>query len=86
MNHNIRPSYINVWKNFDSLQADLKLSKSTLYRWKKSYKKHGLAGLEIESKRPNNVRKPEKTPALVREVLYLRRKKPLYGKAKLAVF
>lgn len=81
--------------SFDSLRTEgcslktalaaLRLSKSTLYRWKNNYKKFGLAGLEIESKRPNNVRKSERRPALVREVLYLRRKNPLYGKAKLAV-
>ncbi len=82
-------------KNFDALRAEdcslktalaaLQLSKTTLYRWKKNYKKFGLAGLEIESTRPNNVRKPERKPTLIREILYLRRKNPLYGKAKLAV-
>src|SRR5579862_3069064 len=34
------------------------ISRATYYRWKKSYQTLGLIGLEQESKRPNNVRKP----------------------------
>jgi transposase len=63
----------------------LQTSKATIYRWKMAYKKLGLTGLEIESKRPNSVRKPDWKQFTVQQILCLRKQNPLYGKAKIAV-
>jgi transposase len=62
----------------------LGVSRSGLYRWKKRYKQLGLAGLEDESRRPRNTRKPQWSEKIARDVLFLRRKNPLYGKYKIA--
>lgn len=67
-----------------ALQA-LNVARSTYYRWKRNYKEFGLSGLENESKRPNNTRKPTWTPQAERRIYDLRRKFPLWGKAKIAV-
>lgn len=63
----------------------LETSRAALYRWKKRYREFGLAGLENESKRPNNVRKPTWTRTIEERVYHLRKKFPLWGKAKIAV-
>jgi len=63
--------------------AVLEICRSTFYRIKAQYDKHGLAGLEPKSKRPNNVRKPSwdsKTESLV---LKLRKQEPTWGKNKI---
>lgn len=65
--------------------AALKIPQSTLYRWKKNYKIFGLSGLEEESTRPQNLRKAGWKLRDMQKILELRRKNPLYGKAKIAV-
>lgn len=63
----------------------INMSRSSFYRWKQRYKVLGLAGLENESKRPSNIRKPcwdRKTEDLV---LQMRRKYNCFGKYKIAV-
>jgi len=82
-------------KIFDRLRSEgctlettciaLKTPQSTIYRWKKNYRLLGLSGLENESKRPNKVRQKEWKPHIVRNILYLRKANPSYGKAKIAV-
>ena len=82
-------------KLFDSLKKEgcsaktafeaLKIAQSTLYRWKKNYKIFGLIGLEGGSKRPQNLRKPKWKFTDMQKILVLRRKNPLYGKAKITV-
>jgi len=62
----------------------LDISRATYYRWKKSYKICGLAGLENQSKRPNKIRTPEWSRELEQHVLKLRRKFPLWGKYKIS--
>ena len=61
----------------------LKLPRSTLYRWQKRLDERGLAGLEEDSRRPKNCRRPQWTPELAEAVLELREQ---YGwdKVKLA--
>jgi len=60
------------------------ISRATYYRWKKSYTLFGLAGLENESRRPNNVRKPARTAEEEKRVYHLRITYKLWGKAKIA--
>jgi transposase InsO family protein len=61
----------------------LGLSKSRYYRWKKTYQKQGLAGLEKQSKRPDRVRTPSWSNELALLVLKLRKNNPMWGKAKI---
>lgn len=63
----------------------IKVSRPTFFRWIKSYKIYNLAGLERQSRRPNNVRKPKWTSKTEELVLAMRKKYPLWGKEKIAV-
>ncbi len=63
----------------------IKISRSTIYRWKRSYKKNGLKGLENSSRRPNRVRQPEQRKDLENKIIALRRSYRLWGKEKLKV-
>ena len=56
-----------------------------LYRWEARLNERGLRGLEPDSRRPRNSRKPQRDPALVKAVLAIRKKPPCYGKDKIAV-
>jgi putative transposase len=51
------------------------VSRASLYRWSRDR--------ELKSRRPNNVRKPQWTPALAEAVEALRLDYPMWGKAKL---
>lgn len=62
----------------------LSISRATLFRWKKQYKLYGLEGLENQSKRPHNVRKPTWSKELEQKIYDLRKKYPLWGKEKIA--
>lgn len=63
----------------------LDISRASFFRWKRSYKKFGLAGLENESKTPFNVRKPIWSIELENKIYHLRLQYPLFGKSKIAV-
>lgn len=65
--------------------AALGIPQSTIYRLRALYKRHGLAGLEKQSTRPNNARKPAWKEHAVNKILHLRRQNPIYGKAKITV-
>lgn len=67
-----------------ALQA-FDLARSTYYRWKKNYSNQGLIGLEDGSKRPLSTRKTMWTNETEHGIYHLRKKYPLWGKAKLAV-
>lgn len=69
----------------ETILATLSVSRPTLFRWKNRYKKMGLSGLENESRKPRNTRKPTWTEEQKVRVLVLRREFPLWGKAKIAV-
>jgi hypothetical protein len=62
-----------------------KISRSTLYRWKKKYKVQGLIGLENESTRPNNLRQSKQNQAVIQLIAKLRKQNPLYGKEKIKI-
>jgi len=59
---------LDLIKNYDDLIKSggsqtaalkaLKISRRTLYRWKKLFRQEGLLGLETYSTRPNKIRKP----------------------------
>ena len=63
----------------------MNVTRATYYRWKKSYKLSGLFGLEDESKRPINIRKPIWPKDIELRIYHLRKKYPLWGKQKIAV-
>lgn len=63
----------------------LNISRSSYYRWKRSYEKFGLEGLEDESRRPHCVRKETWTSQVEINVYHLRKKYPLWGKRKVAI-
>lgn len=67
-----------------ALQA-LNIPRSTYFRWKGNYKTLGLAGLENESRRPNNTRKTNWTSQVEQRIYHLRKKFPLWGKSKITV-
>jgi len=62
----------------------IEVSRASYYRWKKNYQIYGLEGLEDESRRPNNIRKPTWTRKDEQLVLKLRTKFNLWGKHKIA--
>lgn len=63
----------------------LEVSRATMYRWKRAYEEFGVHGLEPESRRPNNARKPMWTVNDTLRVIQLRKRYPCWGKYKLAV-
>src|SRR3990167_8101621 len=63
----------------------ISVSRASIFRWKKKYKLYNLAGLEDESRRPNNTRKSTWTPEIENRIHKLRREYPIFGKAKLAI-
>lgn len=67
-----------------ALQA-LDLARSTYYRWKRGYKLFGLLGLEDGDKTPHTARKSTWTYEIEQRIYHLRKKYPLWGKAKIAV-
>lgn len=79
--------------DFEKLKADggtklvilsvLGISRSTFYRMKAQYAKYGMAGLELQSKRPKNTRQPSWTKEHENLVLKLRNQEPTWGKNKI---
>lgn len=63
----------------------MNIKRATYFRWKQRYKKFGLIGLENESRRPNQLRKPKWTKEIELRVYNLRKQYPLYGKAKITI-
>lgn len=63
----------------------LETSRASVFRWKKQYKLYGLIGLENESRAPNNKRKSTWLKETETRVYQLRKKYPLWGKAKIAI-
>ncbi len=63
----------------------IKMSRASYFRWKRKYGAMGLAGLEDESKRPHNVRKPQWDKKTEDAVIIIRLKYRYFGKEKIAV-
>jgi putative transposase len=63
----------------------LRISRASLYRWRKQLDQHGLKGLEEHSRRPKHIRRPLWRMDLVKQVCTLREQYPAWGKDKLVV-
>jgi len=63
----------------------LRVSRATLYRWKKRLQQKGPKGLEEKSRRPHHIRRPAWSTELAESVLALREEYPCWGKDKLRV-
>ena len=65
--------------------AILRVPRACLFRWQTRLRERGLRGLEPDSRRPRNVRRPTREPALVNAVIAQRTAPPWFGKDKIAV-
>ncbi len=63
----------------------LRVSRATLYRWRKREEEKGPLGLEERSRRPHRLRKSTWKPELAEAMLELRGQYPGWGKDKLVV-
>ena len=61
------------------------ISAQTFYRWKRRYDPYDLTTLEEESRRPHQVRRPERGREVVERIRQAREKYPRWGRDKLAV-
>jgi putative transposase len=61
------------------------IARRTFYRWQHRLERHGVAGLEDRSHRPQRCRRPSWTSEQRQAVLRMREQYPAWGKAKLAV-
>ena len=68
----------------NTLQAVLKISRATFFRWNKAYNSHGVYGLKPKSTRPHKVRQPDVlTKDVLATIRALREQHPFFGKAKI---
>lgn len=61
------------------------ISAQTFYRWKRRYDPYDLTTLEEESRRPQRVRRPERSAGVVEKIREARERYPRWGRDKLAV-
>lgn len=61
------------------------IGRMTLYRWIKRYERYGLAGLNEDSRKPKNVRKPTASWDIVLRTVQLRKQYPAWSKHKIQV-
>jgi putative transposase len=87
-----RMQKLNLWKILKhkgvgdrEINRLLRVSRATLYRWKKGLSEKGPKGLEQKSRRPHHLRTPMWNTELVEAVLTLREEYPSWGKDKLCV-
>jgi putative transposase len=87
-----RMQKMNLWKLLKhkgvgerEISQLLRVSRATLYRWKKRLSDKGPKGLEQKSRRPHRLRTPRWDTELVEGVLALREEYPSWGKDKLCV-
>lgn len=59
------------------------IGRNTLWRWIKRCERHGLAGLEEDSRRPKNVREPTTSWNIVIRTVQLRKRYPAWSKHKI---
>lgn len=68
----------------NTLQAVLKISRATFFRWKRAYDSHGLYGLKPKTTKPRHVRQPDVlTKDVLATIRALREQHPFYGKVKI---
>jgi len=87
-----RMQKLHLWKVLKDKQTGdeeikqlLRVSRSSLYRWKQRLGDKGPKGLEAKSRRPHRLRTPKWDTELVEAVLALREEYPSWGKDKLCV-
>lgn len=87
-----RMQKLNLWETMKGLGMGdgeiiplLRVSRATLYRWRKRLNEKGPKGLEEKSRRPHRVRKPAWNAETVDRTLQLREQYPGWGKDKLVV-
>lgn len=61
------------------------IGRMTLYRWLKRFKHLGLIGLNEQSRKPKNVRKPTTSSNIVMRTVQLRKQYPAWSKHKIKV-
>ena len=67
-----------------TLQAVLKISRATFFRWHREYKSHGLYGLMPKSRRPLHIGQPTTlTKDMVAKIRTIREQYPFFGKVKI---
>lgn len=59
------------------------IGRMTLYRWIRRYERYGLAGLNEDSRKPRNVRKPTTSWNIVARTVQLRKQYPAWSKHKI---
>ena len=59
------------------------ISESCFWKWEKRFDQHGIRGLEEQSRKPKNIRKPETSPDIIVRIQQLRKLYPNYGKKKI---
>ena len=68
----------------NTLQAVLKISRATFFRWNKAYNSRGVYGLKPKSTRPRRVRQPSVlTKDTLATIRTLREQHPFFGKVKI---
>jgi len=87
-----RMQKLNIWgvmkaKGISDKECSrlLRISRATLYRWKKRLKQKGPLGLEYKSRRPHRIRRSTWNTELAEAVLKIREEYPSWGKEKLAI-
>jgi transposase InsO family protein len=87
-----REHHLAVWEalqqqgmSTEAASHVVRISRATLYRWKKRFREQGWAGLEPGSRRPKQVRKNRWRAEVVEEVQSLRILYPCWGKEKIKV-
>lgn len=87
-----RMQKLNLWKALrdkgvkdKEVTSLLRVSRATLYRWRKRLEEKGPKGLEKQSCRPHRIRRPMWKAEVVESVQTIREQYPSWGKDKLAI-
>jgi len=61
------------------------LGRATLHRWLKRFKYYGVIGLNEQSRKPKNIRKPTTSSNIIIRIVQIRRQYPAWSKYKIKV-